>query len=99
LRELFKLQSLVSGSKFTKRGTSGNAPIPKNTYRTNCVGTVTSPNDMVATEANIEIKVTQLEMTMMTTNGVLEKGKHEAIERHLSTLEHLSSEVNRMRLD
>ena len=29
----------------------------------------------------------------------MEKGKHEAIERHLSTLKHLSSGVNRMRLD
>ena len=54
---------------------------------------------MEATEANMEIKVTQLEMAMMKTNAVLEKGKHEAIERHLSTLKHLSSEVNRMRLD
>ena len=47
----------------------------------------------------MEIKVTQLEMTIKKTNAVLEKGKHEAIERHLSTLKHLSSEVNRMRLD
>ena len=54
---------------------------------------------MEATEANMEIKVTQLEMAMMKTNAVLEKGKHETIERHLSTLKHLSSEVNRMRLD
>ena len=54
---------------------------------------------MEATEANMEIKVTQLEMKMMKTNTVLEKGKHEAIERHLSTLKHLSSEVNRMHLD
>ena len=36
---------------------------------------------------------------MMKPNTVLEKGKHEAIERHLSTLKHLSSEVNRMHLD
>lgn len=56
-------------------------------------------NDMEATEANMEIKVIQLEMTMMKTNAVLERGKHEATERHLSTLKHLSSEVNRMRLD
>ena len=54
---------------------------------------------MEATEANVEIKVTQLEMTVMKTNAVLEKGKHEAIERHLSSLKHLSSEVTRMRLD
>ena len=54
---------------------------------------------MEATEANMKIKVTQLEMAMMKTNAVLEKGKHEAIERHLSALKHLSSEVNRMRLD
>ena len=47
----------------------------------------------------MEIKVTQLEMTMIKTNAVLEKGKHQATERHLSTLKHLSSEVNRMRLD
>ena len=47
----------------------------------------------------MEIKVTQLKMAMMKTNAVLEKGKHEAIERHLSTLKHLSSGVNRMRLD
>ena len=54
---------------------------------------------MEATEANLEIKVTQVEMTVMKTNAVLEKGKHEAIERHLSSLKHLSSEVTRMRLD
>ena len=54
---------------------------------------------MEATEANVEIKVTQLERTAMKTNAVLEKGKHEAIERHLSSLKHLSSEVTRMRLD
>ena len=35
----------------------------------------------------------------MKTNAVLEKGKHEAIKRHLSTLKHLSKKVNRMRLD
>ena len=36
-------------------------------------------NDMEATEANMEIKVTQLQMTMMKTNVVLGKGEHEAI--------------------
>ena len=54
---------------------------------------------MEGTEAKMEIKVTQLEMTVMKTNAVLEKGKREAIERHLLTLKHLSGEVNRMRLD
>ena len=49
---------------------------------------------METAEANIEFKVTQLEMTMMKTKAVLAKGKHEPIERHLSALKHLSSEVS-----
>ena len=54
---------------------------------------------MEATEANMRIKVKQLEMTGTRTNVVLGGKGNEAMERHLSTLKHLSREINRMRLD
>ena len=54
---------------------------------------------METTEANLEIKVTQLDMTVDKTNAVLQGGKNEAIERHLSSLKYISSEINRMRLN
>ena len=37
--------------------------------------------------------------TIGKTNTVLEAGKSEAIERHLSTLRSLTTEINRMRLE
>ena len=52
---------------------------------------------MEATEASLDIKFTQLKMTIGKTNTVLEAGKSEAIERHLSTLRSLTTEINRMR--
>lgn len=54
---------------------------------------------MEATEANLEIKVTQLKMSIGKTNTIVEAGKPEAIERHLSTLRSLTTEINRMRLE
>ena len=56
-------------------------------------------NEMETTEANLEIKVTQLDMAVDKTNAVLQGGKNEAIERHLSSLKYISSEINRMRLN
>ena len=53
---------------------------------------------MEATEANLDIKFTQLKRTIEKTNTVLEAGKPEAIERHLSTLRSLTTEINRMRV-
>ena len=40
---------------------------------------------MEATEANLDIKVTQLKMSIGKTNTIVETKKSEAIERHLST--------------
>ena len=54
---------------------------------------------METTEVNLEIKVTQLDMTVDKTNAVLQGGKNEVIERHLSSLKYISSEINRMRLN
>ena len=54
---------------------------------------------MEATEASLDIKFTQLKMTIGKTNTVLVAGKSEAIERHLSTLRSLTTEINRMRLE
>ena len=54
---------------------------------------------MEATEANLDIKVTQLKMSIGKTNTIVETGKSEAIERHLSTLWSLSKELNRMRIE
>lgn len=54
---------------------------------------------MEATQANLDIKVTQLKMSIGKTNTIVEAGKAEAIERHLSTLRSLTTEINRMRLE
>ena len=54
---------------------------------------------MEATEANLDIKVTQLKMSIGKTNTIVETGKSEAIERHLSTLWSLSKELNRIRIE
>ena len=54
---------------------------------------------MEATEANLDIKFTQLKMAIGKTNTIIEAGKTEAIERHLSTLRSLTTEINRMRLE
>ena len=54
---------------------------------------------MEATEANLDIKVTQLKMSIGKTNTIVETGKSEAIERHLSTLWSLSKELNRIRTE
>ena len=54
---------------------------------------------MEATEANLDIKVTQLKMSIGKTNTIVETGKSEAIERHLSTLQSLSKELNQMRIE
>ena len=54
---------------------------------------------MEATEANLDIKVTQLKMSIGKTNTIVETGKSEAIERHLSTLWSLSKELNQMRIE
>ena len=54
---------------------------------------------MEATEANLDIKVTQLKMSIGKTNTIVVTGKSEAIERHLSTLQSLSKELNRMRIE
>ena len=48
---------------------------------------------MEATEPNMGIKVKQLEMTVTRTNAVLEGKRNEDIERHISTLKHLSREI------
>ena len=56
-------------------------------------------NEMETTEANLEIKVTQLDMAVDKTNTVLHGGKNEAIERHISSLKYISSEINHMRLN
>ena len=58
-----------------------------------------STNEMGTTEANLEIKVTQLDMAVDKTNAVLHGGKNEAIERHISSLKYISSEINHMRLN
>ena len=54
---------------------------------------------MEATEANLDIKVTQLKMSIGKTNTIVETGKSEAIKRHLSTLWSLSKELNQMQIE
>ena len=54
---------------------------------------------MEATEASLDIKFTQLKMTIGKRNTFLEAENPEAIERHLSTLRSLTTEINRMRLE
>ena len=86
--------SLVNGATFTKRGTSDGTLLKM--IRT-CVYNLRPEfplNEMETTEANLEIKVTQLDMTVDKTNAVLQGGQSEAIERHLSTLKHIFFEIN-----
>ena len=45
---------------------------------------------MEATQANLDIKVTQLKMSIGKTNTIVEAGRAEAIDRHLSTLSYLT---------
>ena len=54
---------------------------------------------MEATEVNLDIKVTQRKMSIGKMNTIVETGNSEAIERHLSTLQSLSKELNRMRIE
>ena len=54
---------------------------------------------MEATEANLDIKVTQLKMSIGKTNTIIVTGKSEAMERHLSAPQSLSKELNRMRIE
>lgn len=54
---------------------------------------------MEATEKALDIKLTQLKMTIGKTNAVIEAGKAESIERQLSTLRSITAEINRMRLE
>jgi len=54
---------------------------------------------MEATEKALDIKLTQLKMTIPKTNAVIEAGKAESIERQLSTLRSITAEINRMRLE
>jgi len=54
---------------------------------------------MEATEKALDIKLTQLKMTIGKTNAVIEAGKGESIERQLSTLRSITAEINRMRLE
>ena len=48
---------------------------------------------------NLDIKVTQLKMTVARTDNVIEAGKSEAIERQCLTLKSITAEINRMRLE
>ena len=54
---------------------------------------------MEATQTNLDIKVTQLKMSIGKTNTIVEAGRAEAIDRHLSTLRSLTTEINLMRLE
>ena len=54
---------------------------------------------MEATEASLDIKFTKLRMTIGKTNTVLGTENPEAIERHLSSLRFLTTEINRMRME
>ncbi|RMX37461.1 hypothetical protein pdam_00011725, partial [Pocillopora damicornis] len=54
---------------------------------------------MEVTEVNLDIKITQLKMRIGKTNTIVETGKSEAIERHLSTLWSLGKELNQMRIE
>ena len=54
---------------------------------------------MEATEKTLDIKLTQLKMTIGKTNTVVEAGKAESIERQLSTLRSITAEISRMRLE
>ena len=56
-------------------------------------------NEIETTGANLEIKVTQLDMAVDKTNTVLHGGKNEAIKRHISSMKYISSKINHMRLN
>ncbi|CAB4040729.1 Hypothetical predicted protein, partial [Paramuricea clavata] len=49
---------------------------------------------MELAESKLKVKLTQLELSVKKTASILEKGKEEAIERHLSALKVITSEVD-----
>ncbi|KAK2561783.1 hypothetical protein P5673_015168 [Acropora cervicornis] len=54
---------------------------------------------MEPTVENLDIKIMQLDITMAKTNVVLDAGTREAIERQLSTLKSITTEIARMRIE
>lgn len=54
---------------------------------------------MEATQASVDVKLLQLNMTVAKTDTVLAAGNPEAIERQCSTLKSITAEITRMRLD
>ena len=52
---------------------------------------------MEPTVENLDIKIMQLDITMAKTNVVLDAGTCEAIERQLSILKSITTEIARMR--
>ena len=54
---------------------------------------------MEPTVENLDIKIMQLDITMAKTNVVLDAGTCEAIERQLSTLKSITTEIARMRTE
>ncbi|XP_067039928.1 uncharacterized protein [Acropora muricata] len=54
---------------------------------------------MEPTVENLDIKIMQLDITMAKTNVVLDAGTCEAIERQLSTLKSITTEIARMRIE
>ena len=54
---------------------------------------------MEPTVENLDIKIMQLDITMAKTNVVLDAGTREAIERQLSTLKAITTEIARIRID
>ena len=55
--------------------------------------------EMEATEETLNIKFTQLKMTLGKTHIVIEAGKAESIKKQLSTLRSVTAEINDMRLE
>ena len=49
-------------------------------------------------EGKLEIKLTQLQMTVKKTNSVISRSNSEAIERHYQTLKTITADVSRLRL-
>ena len=49
---------------------------------------------MELAESKLKVKLTQLELSVKKTASILEKGKEEAIERHLSALKVITGEVD-----
>ena len=49
-------------------------------------------------EGKLEIKLTQLQMTLEKTNAVISSSNSEAIERHYQTLKTITADVSRLRL-